>query len=164
MPKRTGIFLTTNKIKLEIMKIKIVTLLLAVTGSFCNLNAQTSSSTVPSAEKGWIKILDKAIDTKRNRDEINVVNTDRFLALKVVSKNADINLYGLEVFYEGGNGQFIEVREALKSGKASYSYDLESSKTDIKQVAFTYKAIPNSKKDKNHLEVWGFRSPNADLK
>ena len=139
---------------------KLILILFAVAGCFGKITAQEISAAEPKS--GWIKITEKTIDSKRNRDEINITNDSRFIALKVISKDADMNMYGIELYYEGGNAEVIGLNKPLKAGKLSESYDLDKSQRDLKQLAFTYKAIPASKK--THIEVWGFKTQDELIK
>ena len=85
------------------MKKSTLLILLAITTIFGELSAQESNSVI-SEKAGWQKIADKSVDVKRNRDEITVASSDvRYTSMKVIVKDAEINLYGLEVYYDGGN-------------------------------------------------------------
>ena len=139
------------------MKKVALLILFAVAGCYGKLIAQELNTAV-SGKTGWYKILEKTVDVKRNREEIPVVNSDRFAAVKVIVKNADINLYGIEVYYKGGNGQIIGVSKAIKAGNQTESFDLESSQKDLRKVALAYKTIPNNNNKKAQIEVWGFRT------
>ena len=136
------------------MKKLLIIIAVALAGNLGKSMAQESGA---ENKTGWCKIVNKTIDNKRSRDEINVTNDNHFIALKVIVKEADINLYGIELFYVGGNSQVIGVGKALKAGTQSESFDLYGKQNGLMQVALTYKAIPNGRK-KTQIEVWGFKT------
>ncbi len=131
--------------------------LLFIAGSYAKLSAQTPA-VMMNDKSGWHKIASKSVDLKLDRDEVSVSVADRFAALKVIVKEASINLYDLEVYYEKGDKQVIEVRNPMKAGSESRVFDLKGSERDIKKIVFIYKTMPNSKDEKAELEVWGLKT------
>ena len=100
--------------------------------------------------------MDKTVDVKRNRDEITVASSsDRYTSMKVIVKDAAINLYGLEVYYEGGNGQIIQVGQSFQPNSESLIYPLRDGQKDLRKIAIAYKSLPGKKA---HIEVWGFKT------
>ena len=107
---------------------------------------------------GWHKIASKTVDLKQDRDEVAVLLSDRFASIKLLVKNGSVNLYDLEVYFEKGDKQVIEVRNPIKAGGESRVFDLKGSERDIKKIVFIYKTLPNSKDEKAELEVWGLKT------
>ena len=137
------------------MKKSTLLLLLAITTIYGELSAQESNSVI-SEKAGWQKIADKSVDVKRNRDEITVASSDvRYTSMKVIVKDAEINLYGLEVYYDGGNGQIINVGQSFQPNTESLIYPLRDGQKDLRKIAIAYKSLPGKKA---HIEVWGFKT------
>ena len=137
------------------MKKSTLLILLAIATSYGKLSAQESNSVI-SEKAGWQKIADKSVDVKRNRDEITVASSDvRYTSMKVIVKDAEINLYGLEVYYDGGNGQIINVGQSFQPNTESLIYPLRDGQKDLRKIAIAYKSLPGKKA---HIEVWGFKT------
>ncbi len=139
------------------MKNKGLIILLAIAGSIGNTMAQTPSVML-NDKTGWHKIAGKNVDLELDRDEISVVGADRFAQVKVVVTAGALNLYDMEVYYDDGSKQVIEVRNPLKVGVDSRVYDLKSNEKDIKKVVLIYKTLANSKDKKAMVEIWGLKS------
>ena len=137
------------------MKKSALLILLAIITIYGKLSAQDINSKI-NEKAGWQKIADKTVDVKRNRDEIAVASSDdRYTSMKVIVKDAEINLYGLEVYYEGGNGQVINVGQSIKPNTESLIYPLRDGQKDLTKIAIAYKSLPGKKA---HIEVWGFKT------
>ncbi len=139
------------------MKEKVLILLLAVAGSYGKMIAQVPA-VMMSDKTGWHKIAEKSVNLKLDRDEVSIIGADRFASIKILVKEASINLYDLEVYYDSGDKQVIEVRNPIKAGGESRIYDLKGNERDLKKIVFVYKTIPNQKEDKARLEVWGLKT------
>src|SRR6185436_17052352 len=105
------------------MKRIILVALIAVSGGFAELNAQVPA-VVLSDTKGWHKIAVRTVNFAKDRDEVVVVGSDRFSAIKFIVSDAPIDLKDLEVFYESGDKQDIQVRTPVLAGKESRVIEL----------------------------------------
>lgn len=139
------------------MKKKSLIILLAIAGSIGTAIAQ-KPAVILNDKSGWHKIAGKNVDLELDRDEISVVGADRFAAVKVVVTAGALNLYDMEVYYDDGTKQIIEVRNPVKVGVDSRSYDLKSNEKDIKKVVLIYKTVANSKDKKAMVEIWGLKT------
>jgi hypothetical protein len=130
-------------------------------------NAETHKSTTPSPavmvsdKTGWHKIGERHVDLVKDRDEILVVGADRFSAIKFMVTEASIDLLMLEVYYESGDKQDIDVRTPIMAGSESRMINLNGGERSLKKIVFVYKTLPNQKKEKAEVAVWGLKT-NAD--
>lgn len=131
--------------------------LLFIAGSFVKLSAQ-APAVMMNDKAGWHKIATKNVDLTLERDEVSVIVADRFAAIKLIAKDASINISMMEVHYDKGDMQVIEVRSPIKAGVESKAYDLKGLERDISKIVFIYKTIPNSQVKKAELEVWGLKT------
>ena len=139
------------------MKNKALIILLAIAGSIGNTMAQTPAVML-NDKSGWHKIAGKNVDLERDRDEIPVVGADRFASVKIVVTAGALNLYDMEVYYDDGSKQVIEVRKPVSAGVDSRAFDLKSNEKDIKKIVLIYKTVANSKDKKATVEIWGLKT------
>ncbi|HEU5166969.1 MAG TPA: hypothetical protein VFU29_15570 [Chitinophagaceae bacterium] len=127
-------------------------------------NANSGSSTVPSVavivsdKTGWHKIGERQVDFVKDRDEILVAGADRFSSIKFMVTEASIDLLTLEVYYESGDRQDIEVHSPIMAGNESRIIDLNGGERSLKKIVFVYKTLPNQKDEKAEVEVWGLKT------
>jgi len=140
------------------MKKSLIIMLLVIAGSFGMASAQTPAVMVSDAA-GWHKIGEKTVDFKTERDEISVIGSDRFSTIKFKVTEAPINLVSLEVTYESGDKQDVNINQEIKTPGESRTIDLKGgSERSIKKIIFVYKTLPNSKDEKAHVEIWGLKT------
>lgn len=149
----------TNLIQVIMEKKKLlIFMLLTIVGSFATLSAQTPAVMLSDAA-GWHKIGEKSVDFKADRDEIVVMGSDRFSAIKFKVTEAAIDLVSLEVTYESGDKQNVKINQAVKSIGESRTIDLKGgAERSIKKIVFVYRTLPNSKDEKSHVEIWGLKT------
>jgi hypothetical protein len=127
-------------------------------------NSNTGKSVVPSPsvmisdKAGWHKIGERHVDFVKDRDELLVMGADRFSAIKFKVTEASIELIDLEVYYESGDKQDIQVRSPLKAGMESRVIDLNGGERSLKRIVFVYKTLPNQKDEKANVEIWGLKT------
>lgn len=161
---------------------KLIILLLAV-ASFTTLQAQNNGNdkekgkgkensngkgekkvkVITNDKTGWQKIGKMTASFKKERDVMIVALADRFASIKIKAMDADIEITDLEVHYEKGDKQDIQVRELIKAGTESRVIDLDGGERSIKKITFVYKTVANANKEKAELVVWGLKT-NTDKK
>ena len=134
--------------------------LLAMAIVYGSVNAQ---SVVVSDKTGWHKIGSRTIDFKNDKDEITVLGADKFSSIKFKINDAPVNLKNVEVYYETGDNQNIDVNSPIGPEMESKAYDLNGSERSLKKITFDYNTLPNIKDEKAEIEVWGLKT-NADEK
>jgi len=144
------------------MKKTVLIVLIAIAGSYGKVNAQVPAVMV-SDKTGWHKIADRTVDFTKDRDEVVVVGADRFSAIKFKVTVAPIDLQDLEIYYESGDKQEIQVRTPVLSGKESRIIELNGGERSVKKIVFVYKTLPNRKDKKAEVEIWGLKI-NTDKK
>jgi hypothetical protein len=143
------------------MKKLIVVLFLAVAGMNYSVLAQTK--VVLSDKTGWHKIGETTVDFTRDRDEVSVVGADRFASLIFKVDDAPIHLMDVEVFYESGDNQKVNVNFPIKAPGQSNEIHLKGGERAIKKIVFVYKTLSNTKDVKAHVEIYGLKT-NTDRK
>lgn len=133
-------------------------MLLAIAGSFGLASAQTPAVMV-SDSAGWHKIGERTVAFKTDRDEIAVIGSDRFSAIKFKVTEASIALVSLEITYESGDKQDVKMDQTVKAQGESRTVDLKGgAERSIKKIIFVYETLPNSKDEKARVEIWGLKT------
>jgi hypothetical protein len=113
---------------------------------------------VTSNTPGWKKIGETTASFKSQNESIAVLGADEFSAIKLKVTDAPIQIERLQVFYESGDMEDIDIAHRLQAGAETRSINLKNPTRDIQKVAFTYKTIPNYKGDKAHVELLGLKT------
>ena len=140
------------------MKKVLTIILLAIVGSYGLASAQ-QTAVISNDTTGWYKIGEAKVDFQRDRDEIVVLGADKFKSIKLVIINSAIDLKDLEIHYETGKKQDVNINKSLKAADGTGVIDLEDGgQHSIKKIVFVYKAAANSMNDNASMEVWGLKT------
>ena len=145
------------------MKRTAFLLLLAIIGKY-GLSTAQMPSVVTSDRKGWHKIGETTVDFKKDRDEVAIIGADRFAAIQFRVKDAPIDLQDLEVYYESGDKQDIQVRTPIRAQNSSRVIDLNGGERNLKKIVFVYKTLPNSKDERAQVEIYGLKTNTDEMK
>jgi hypothetical protein len=113
---------------------------------------------VASKEPGWHKIGEITASFKMQNDAIAVWGADKFSAIKLKVTDAPINIERLQVFYENGEVQEVNVKNELQAGAETRTIDLTARDNEIEKVSFTYQTMANYNGDKAHVELYGYKN------
>lgn len=116
-----------------------------------------------SDTKGWHRIGQTTVSFTRDKDEIKVLGSNRFAAIKFKVKDAPINLISLEIYYEGGGRQNVVINMPIKKEGESSVINLNGGEHDLQKVVFIYKTLSNYTDENAHVELWGLKT-NTDKK
>jgi hypothetical protein len=95
-------------------------------------------SVVTDNEPGWRKIGETTASFKSQNESIHVIGADEFAAIKLKVTDAPLEITRLQVFYESGDMEEIDVRNKLQAGSETRTFNLKHADRDISKVAFTY--------------------------
>jgi len=130
--------------------------LIAFVLSFGILSAQQPALMV-STTPGWHKIASTTVDFQKERDEVSVLGADHFSAIKFAVTDAPIDLQDLEIWFENGTKQDVQVRTPIEVGKESRIIQIEGGHRDIDKIVFVYKTMPNRKDVKAEVSIYGLK-------
>jgi len=150
-----------HNLKQKNMKKIMFLLFLAIAGINNSGNAQTKM--VVSDQKGWHKIGETTVDFTKDRDEVSVIGADRFAALIFKVEDAPIHIQDIEVYYESGDNQRVNLNYPVKAPGQTKEIKLNGGERSIKKIVFVYKTLSNTKDVKAHVEIYGLKT-NADKK
>lgn len=106
-------------------------------------------------EPGWQKIGETVASFKSQDESIAVIGADEFSAIKIRVEDAPLKIERMQVFYESGDMEEIDVKETIQAGSESKVFHLERPDRDIQKVAFTYNTVPNTGGEKADVELYG---------
>jgi DNA gyrase/topoisomerase IV subunit B len=135
---------------------KIIFLLIASIVTLSALHAQ-KPEVITKNKAGWQKIGDAKVDFKSDKDKFILIGKDKYKSLQIKVKDAPVLIESVQVEYEGDIKEEIELSAALKTGSESRIIELKNSNTEIKNVTFIYRTIPDSDDKKAELELWGLK-------
>src|SRR5688572_16423790 len=113
---------------------------------------------VTDNEPGWQKIGETIASFKMQNESIVVLGADEFSAIKIKVTDAPLNIERLQVFYESGDMEEIDLKSNLSAGGESRKITLKHPDRDIQKVAFTYKTAANANGDKAGVELYGLKA------
>ncbi len=142
-------------------KILLITLL-GISGLTSTINAQQTKILL-NDNTGWRRIGKTIVDFQKERDIIHMLGSNKFAAIKFQVQNAPIDLKEIEVFYQSGDSQKIQINSSIKAEGYSRVIDLNGGERNLKKIAFLYKTLSNMKDVKARLQVWGLKT-NTDKK
>lgn len=113
---------------------------------------------VSSNDAGWQHIGQTTASFKSENESIEVLGADEFSAIKLKVTDAPLHIERLQVFYESGDMEEINVRSNIKPEGETRVIKLKHPDRDISKVAFTYKTSANAEGEKADVELYGMKS------
>ncbi len=118
---------------------------------------------VTSDDPGWHKIGEITASFDLDTESIVVLGADEFQAIKLKVTDAPINIERVQVHYESGEVEDVDLADNLQAGAETRSIALEHGDRDIQKVSFTYQTVPNyTGGDRAHVELYGYKSGESD--
>jgi hypothetical protein len=113
---------------------------------------------VASDKAGWHKIGETTVDYKTETDEILVIGANRFHSLKIKVTDAPINLVSIDVHFDKGDKQTVNIGQEFKGEGETKEIALDgSTERNVQKVIFRYNT-PSNQSKKAHVELWGHKS------
>jgi hypothetical protein len=132
--------------------------LLAIGSACINVAFAQKPAVVTTNEPGWHKIGDITASFKNQTESIVVLGADEFTAIKLKVTDAPIHISRLQVFYESGDMEEIEVASELQKGSETRTVNLKYPGKDINKIQFAYRTVANNKGDKAEVELYGLKT------
>jgi hypothetical protein len=124
---------------------------------YTNIYAQ-KPAVVSSNEAGWQHIGQTTASFKTQNESIAVLGADEFTAIKLKVTEAPLHIERLQVFYESGDMEEIDVRSEIGANAETKVIKLKHPDRDINKIAFTYKTTPNAQGDKADVALYGLKT------
>ena len=140
------------------MKTIIVVILMALLAWNTDVTYAQKPGVVLNNDPGWQKIGETIASFKEQDESIAVLGADEFSAIKLKVEDAPLQIERLQVFYESGDMEEIDIRKKIQAGDESEVFRLEHPDRDIQKVAFTYSTVPNTQGEKAGVQLFGLKS------
>ncbi len=133
-----------------------------ITAVILALCASTARADVAWDSKGWVKLGEREVTGKLDRDTITVgANDGTFSKLAVVVEQSDLELLDLEIVFGNGERHSPRLRHVFKEGSRSRVLDLPGTKRVIKAIELKYKNIAGG--GAARVAVYGWSSAAAGV-
>jgi hypothetical protein len=110
--------------------------------------------------KGWVKLGDRDVDGRVDKDTIAVSPYEgKFSKLTLVVDKSDLELLDFEIVFGNGEKHTPNARHFFKEGARTRVLDLPGDERVIKTINLKYKNTPGG--GKAHVEVWGWKTDGA---
>jgi ribosomal protein L21E len=113
---------------------------------------------VADSKPGWHRIAGLEADFSKGNESVHIMGNDEFKALRFRVEDAPIHIERMQVFYESGDMEDIDVKSAMAAGETSKVFQLKHEGRDIAKIAFTYQTVGNDKSKKAELEIYGLKT------
>jgi hypothetical protein len=140
------------------MKKLINSLLLLAGLSMPYFSMAQKPAVVADSKPGWHRIAGLEASFDKDNESVHIMGNDEFTALRFRVEDAPIHIDRMQVFYESGDTEDIDVKSAMKAGETSKEFQLKYAGRDITKIAFTYKTVDNAKSKKAELEIYGLKT------
>ena len=80
------------------------------------------------------------VDDGKDKDEFKIEGADRFRNLRVRAEKRDIEMKDMDVYYEDGSKEDIDVKSVIKAGGQTRALPLKGDSKRIKRVEFSYES------------------------
>ena len=113
---------------------------------------------VADSEPGWHRIAGLQANFKKQNESVHIMGNDEFKAIKFRVEDAVIHIERMQIFYESGDMEDVDVKSEMKAGETSKAFQLKHAGRDITKIAFTYHTVGNAKSEKAELEIYGLKT------
>jgi hypothetical protein len=137
---------------------RIIMITMVAMSVIYGLKGQEDRTIVLSDRTDWHKIGQTSVNFDTDRDEVAVSGADKFAALKFKVMDVPIHLMSMEVYFDDGNKQDININFPIKPKGESRVIELEGGERDLKKVVFVYKTITNRNDREAQVEIWGLKT------
>jgi hypothetical protein len=113
---------------------------------------------VADSKPGWHRIAGLEADFTKDHESVHIMGNDEFAALRFRVEDAAIHIDKMQIFYESGDQEDLDVKSDFQKGETSKDLQLKHAGRDITRISFTYHTIQNDKSKKAELEIYGLKT------
>jgi hypothetical protein len=135
-------------------KILTACLLLAAVVTIISCSSSRRSIAI---EEGWELLGESKVDFIRDKDQVDVVSSNRFTALRFKVEKRDIRLNDLHVVYQNGDKLSPVIDDVIVADQYSRDIELGPEGKAIRSVDFKYRTTGNILKGRGSVLLFGKR-------
>lgn len=128
-------------------------LVLFATANFSCSNTRRSIR----VEEGWDLLGEMKVNFVRDRDALEVRNSNKYTAIRFKIENKDVRLNNLTVYYVNGDKLSPAVDDEIPAGQMSRVIELAADGKVISKIDFKYRSKGNIFKGRASVLVFGKR-------
>ncbi len=135
---------------------RLITLfILSIT--FAGLLSCGSSRRSIAIEEGWELLGESKVDFIRDKDQVDVISSNRYTALRFKVEKRDIRLNDLHVVYQNGDKLSPVIDDVIVADQYSRDIELGPEGKSIRSVDFKYRTTGNILKGRGNVLLFGKR-------
>jgi hypothetical protein len=123
--------------------------------------AQAGSDNKKETKNEWQKLGERKVDFTRDYDDISIIGKQKYSELKISVTEAPIYLTRLEINYETGTTQVVEINNNFKAPGDFKIVKLQGGDRELSKIRMIYRTTPNRKDKKATVEIYGLKSEKA---
>ncbi len=135
---------------------KIITALLFVAVVISSLSCGNSRRSI-AIEEGWELLGETKVNFVRDRDKIEVLNSNLYTAIRFKVEKKDIHINALEIVYQNGDKLNPVIDDDIVAGESSREIELGPLGKSLRSIDFTYRSRGNLLKGRATILVFGKR-------
>jgi hypothetical protein len=135
-------------------KVLMACLLLAATLTIVSCSSSRRSIAI---EEGWELLGESKVDFIRDKDQVDVVSSNRFTALRFKVEKRDIRLNDLHVVYQNGDKLSPVIDDVIVADQYSRDIELGPEGKSLRSVDFKYRTTGNILKGRGTVLLFGKR-------
>jgi hypothetical protein len=135
-------------------KILTACLLLAAVVTIISCSSSRRSIAI---EEGWELLGESKVDFIRDKDQVDVISSNRFTALRFKVEKRDIRLNDLHVVYQNGDKLSPVIDDVIVADQYSRDIELGPEGKAIRSVDFKYRTTGNILKGRGSVLLFGKR-------
>lgn len=128
-------------------------LILALAGFFFDTSAQKSDQLLNDSTR-WRRLGVITINPNENTSEILVLKSQKYSYLRFKTTESRIRLSSIEIFFETGNNQYIELDLIVEPQRMSQPIEVMGGDRRLMKVSFFYNELSNQK-NYSSIQLWG---------
>ncbi len=108
-------------------------------------------------EEGWELLGESKVDFVRDKDQVDVISSNRYTALRFKVEKREIRLNDLHVVYQNGDKLSPVIDELISADQYSRDIELGPEGKSIRSVDFKYRTTGNILKGRGNVLLFGKR-------
>lgn len=143
--------------------LKLILFVLLLVVNYATVAAQVPA-VVLNDKSGWHKIGETTVNFRTEMDNMVVIGANKFSAIKIKVTDAPVNLKALDIYFNKGDMQRVDIGQDIKAPGESRVVELDGKgERIIRKVMFRYNTVENNSQKRAHMELWGLKT-NPDKK
>lgn len=130
-----------------------VALILFATANFSCTNSRKSVG----VEQGWDLLGEMKVNFVRDRDALDVRNSNKYTAIRFQIEKRDVRLNSLSVYYVNGDKLSPAIDDVIPAGQSSRVIELAADGKVISKIEFKYRTEGSILKGRGRVLVFGKR-------